>query len=194
MASVYNYTFDSLTRLGDDVCYNTERTKQNSSYGSYNVTNFFADDCALQKSFNFATQQPNVFLNGGFGNTGAGGCNVDNDSNMRIGSVQTNPKARISLYTRPFTTVPYLGRGPARPIEEARIQQGDYVRNKKSCSTVTETEFENQYTPMIPSLKATVSNPSNLVEGVASQGWIRGGLPSRELIRDNQYLHDSRKK
>ena len=194
MASVYNYTFDSLTRLGDDVCYNTERTKQNSSYGSYNVTNFFADDCALQKSLNFATQQPNVFLNGGFGNTGAGGCNVDNDSNMRIGSVQTNPKARISLYTRPFTTVPYLGRGPARPIEEARIQQGDYVRNKKSCSTVTETEFENQYTPMIPSLKATVSNPSNLVEGVASQGWIRGGLPSRELIRDNQYLHDSRKK
>ena len=193
MASVYNYTFDNLTRLGDDVCYNTERTKQNSSYGSYNVTNYFANNCGLQKPLEFATQQPNVFVNGGYGNTGVNGCNVDSDSNMRIGTIQTNPKARISLFTRPFTTVPYLGRGPSRPVEESRIQQGDYITNKKSCTTVTETEFDGQYTPMIPSLQATVSNPANLVEGVASQGWIRGGLPSRELIRDNQYLHSKQK-
>ena len=189
MASVYNYTFDNLTRLGDDVCYNTERNKQNTSYGSYNVTNYFSQNCGLQKPIEFATSQPNVFVNGGYGNSGAGGCNIDSDSNLKIGSVQTNPKARISLFTRPFATVPYLGRGPCRPIEESRIQQGDYITNKKSCSTVTETEFENQYTPMIPSLKASVTNPSNLVEGVAAKGWIRGGLPSRELIRDNEYLH-----
>ena len=30
---------------------------------------------------------------------GAGGCNVDSDSNLRIGSVQTNPKCRID-YTK----------------------------------------------------------------------------------------------
>lgn len=193
MASVYNFTFDNLTRLGDDVCYNTERTKQNTSYGSYNVTNYFSNDCGLQKPLAFATQQPNVFVNGGFGNSGVGGCNIDSDSNMRIGTIQTNPKARISLFTRPFTTVPYLGRGPSRPVEEARIQQGDSITNKKSCTTVTETHFEGQYTPMIPSLKATVNNPANLVEGVASEGWIRGGLPSRELIRDNQYLQSKQK-
>ena len=40
---------------------------------------------------------------------------------------------------------------------------------------------------MIPSLKATVQNPANLVEGVAADGWIRGGLPSRELTRDQDY-------
>ena len=192
MASVYNYTFDSLTRLGDDVCYNTERTKQNSAYGSYNVTNYFANNCGLQKPIEFATQQPNVFVNGGFGNSGAGGCNIDSDSNLKIGSVQTNPKAKISLFTRPFASVPYLGRGPSRPVEESRIQQGDFVTNKKSCTTVTETEFENQYVPMIPSLKATINNPANLVEGVAAEGWIRGGLPSRELIRDNSYLHSKK--
>mgnify|MGYP001058048708 CR=1 FL=1 len=194
MASVYNYTFDNLTRLGDDVCYNTERTKQNSSYGSYNVTNYFSNDCGLQKPLALATQQPNVFVNGGYGTVGAGGCNVDSDSNLRIGSVQTNPKAKISLYTRPFTTVPYLGRGPARPVEEARLQQGDNVRGKKSCSTISETEYENHYTPMIPSVKATISNPSNLVESSASKGWIRGGLPSRELVRDNQYLQSKQRK
>jgi hypothetical protein len=40
---------------------------------------------------------------------------------------------------------------------------------------------------MIPSLKASVTNPANLVEGVAAEGWIRGGLPSRELVKDKDY-------
>ncbi len=39
---------------------------------------------------------------------------------------------------------------------------------------------------MIPSVADTISNPANLVEGVASRGWIRGGLPSRELVRDEK--------
>ena len=43
-------------------------------------------------------------------------------------------------------------------------------------------------TPMIPSLQATISNPSNLVEGVAAEGWIRGGLPSRDLTKDQDYF------
>jgi len=107
---------------------------------------------------------------------------------MKIGTIQTNPKARISLYERPFVTVPYLGRGPSRPIEESKLQQGDFVTNKKSCNTISELEYTNQYTPMIPTLKATVSNPNNLVEGVAAKGWIRGGLPSRELVRDQDYV------
>ena len=42
-------------------------------------------------------------------------------------------------------------------------------------------------TPMIPSLKASISNPSNLLEGVAADGWIRGGVPSRELTQDKDY-------
>jgi hypothetical protein len=188
MASVYNYTFENSTRLGDDVCYLSERNKQNTAYGSYGVTNYFSQYCGLAKPIEFATSQPDVFVNGGFGNSGAGGCNINYDSMMKIGTIQTHPKARISLYERPFVTVPYLGRGPSRPIEESKLQQGDFVTNKKSCNTISELEYTNQYTPMIPTLKATISNPNNLVEGVASKGWIRGGLPSRELVRDQDYM------
>ena len=32
-------------------------------------------------------------------------------------------------------------------------------------------------------------NPANCVEGVASEGWIRGGVPSRELTRDADYFN-----
>lgn len=190
MASVYNYTFDNLSRLGDDVCYNTERQKQNSSYGSYNITNYFSNNCGLKQPLVFATSQPNIFVNGGYGNSGVGGCNIDSDSNLKIGSEQNKPKCRISLQTRPFTTVPYLGRGSHNPVQESRLQQGDFITNKKSCTTTTEmSHIDYRHTPMIPSLRASVTNPANLVEGVASEGWIRGGLPSRELIRDQDYLN-----
>jgi len=184
MASLYNYTFDSLSRLGDDVCYNTERQKQNNEYGSYNVTNFFAQNCGMEKTLDFATSQPNVFVQGGYGNSGAGGCNINSDSMLKIGSEQNKSRCRISLYSRPFTTVPYLGRGRRDPVQESRIQQGDHTNNKKSCSSISEiSHIDYRHTPMIPGLKATITNPVHSIEGVAAEGWIRGGLPTRELIR-----------
>lgn len=189
MASIYNYTFDNLSRLGDDVCYLNERNKQNTHYGSYTTTNYFGGNCNNNMPMKVATSQPNIFVKDGFGPSGPGGCNIDNDSNLRIGSIQANPKSRISLLTRPFATVPYLGRGAARPIEESRIQQGELVSNRKSVNTASEVSYiEYKNYPLIPSLKSTITNPNNLVEGVAAKGWIRGGLPSRDLVRDQDYM------
>ena len=144
----------------------------------------------MKKPIEFATNQPSIFYNGGYGNyCGAGGCNIDSDSKLKIGSIQTNPKCRISLYQRPFATVPFLGRGPPRPVIESRIQQGAYNAETKSCKTVTEKSFQDYVeTPLVPTLQATIQNPANLVEGVAANGWIRGGLPSREISRDRDYL------
>lgn len=41
--------------------------------------------------------------------------------------------------------------------------------------------------PLIPSIASTVTNPSNLIEGVAANGWVRGGIPSREMSREKAY-------
>ena len=190
MASIYQYTFNNLSRIGDDRCGITARDNQNSEYGSYNLKNFFSQWCGMKVPIEFATSQPAIFYNGGYGNySGAGGCNIQSDSNLKIGSIQTHPKCRISLQQRPFVTVPFLGLGPPKPVMEARLQQGAYINDMKSCKTVTEKSFKNLVeVPLVPTLQATIQNPANLVEGVASKGWIRGGLPSRELTRDQDYL------
>jgi hypothetical protein len=190
MTSVHNFTFDKLSRIGDDLCGINERDLQNKDFGSYTTTNYFSQYCGMKKPIEFATSQPNIFYNGGFGNyCGAGGCNIQEGTNLQIGSIQTRSKCRISLYERPFATVPFLGRGPARPVLESRLQQGGYSGNKKSCKTVTEQSFNFDQTPLIPSVAATIQNPNNLVEGVAAAGWIRGGLPSRDLSRDEDYIN-----
>jgi hypothetical protein len=93
------------------------------------------------------------------------------------------------LNQRPYATVPYLGRGTTNVVLETQILQGkDLANNRKSANPSSEINYANySNTPLIPSVQATITNPNNLIESVAAEGWIRGGLPSRELARDKDY-------
>ena len=185
MASVHDYTFNNMARIGDDSCDISQRNLQNSKHANYMLDNF-RPACPMSKAIEFATSQPNVNYNGSH-QVGINGCNIDENSELSLTKI-TKPKCRISLFHRPFATVPYLGRGKSNPVLESQIQQGDLANNRKSSNPSSEVCYIGyQNTPMIPSLQASVTNPSNLVEGVAAKGWIRGGLPSRELTRDKDY-------
>jgi len=182
-----DFTFDSLSRIGDDSCGLSQRNIQNTSQSNYLLTNFFSQDCGMKRPIEFATTQPNINFTGGF-QVGAGGCNIDTNSDLLIGTINTNPKCRISLYERPFKTVPFLGRGSSNPVLESHIQQGDMITNKKSINTTTEqSHMPYSNYPLLPSIENSITNPANLVEGVAADGWIRGGVPSRELQKDKDY-------
>ena len=102
MATVHNYTFYNLSRIGDDQCGITGRDAQNNEFGTYSTTNYFVNWCGMKKPIAFATSQPDVFYNGGYGPCGAGGCNISSDSKLKIGSIQTHPKCKISLYQKTF--------------------------------------------------------------------------------------------
>jgi hypothetical protein len=182
MASVHSYTFYNQSHLGDDAAAISERDQENANFSDLQTTNYFA--CGMKQPLETALAQPNVFLNGGLGFSDAGGCNIDADSQLRIGGIQTNPSCKLDLFQRPFATVPYLGRGAVRPVVESKLQQGDFITNRKSCSTITENTFTQVYTPLVPSLKATIDNPHNLVENVADKGWVRGGMSTRNFMRD----------
>ena len=74
-------------------------------------------------------------------------------------------------------------------LRKTKLQQGLYVGDKKSCKNVTEKSFRTTDIDLVPSLKESIQNPSYLIEGVANKGWIRGGIPSREITRDNDYFN-----
>jgi hypothetical protein len=189
MAFVYNYTFDNLSRIGNDACTQDQNTIQNIQASNYLLQNYFINDCSMKQPIALATAQPGIMYNGGSG-SGAGGCNIDSSSDLLIGSVQTHPKCRISLFQRPFSTVPYLGRGSVDPILESQIMQGELLTNKRSVNKLSEkSDIKYQITPLIPSVKDRVTNPVYSVEGVASEGWVRGGIPSRELTKDRDYYN-----
>ena len=132
--------------------------------------------------------QPSINFKGAH-QVGTGGCNVDDNSALMIDQGQNRPKCRISLYQRPFATVPYLGRGACHPDLESQLQQGDRQSSKKSVLQTTEqSHIPYSATPLVPSLAESVTNPVHLVEGVAMDGWVRGGIPSREMSKNEESL------
>jgi len=176
--------FFNQSRIGVDEVSMTQIDLQDRAQNQY-MLQPFDQDCAMRKPIEFATSQVNVNFcaAGGMGNQcGVGGCNIDENSQLLLGSLQTHPKSRISLFHRPFATVPYLGKGPFDPTAESQLQQTDsFSNNKKSVNTISEISYIpiTNY-PLIPSIQDTVTNPVYLVEGVAMDGWVRGGASSRK--------------
>lgn len=189
MANVSSYTFDNMSRIGNDNCCIDQNTIQNVASCNYMTQNYFASDCSMKNPISLATSQPGVMYNGGY-NSGAGGCNINENSELLIGSIQTHPRCHIDLFQRPFATVPFLGRGSVNPVIESQIQQGELVVNKRSVNNLSETSYIKYHqTPLLPAIKEKMSDSSKKIESDASDGWIRGGVPSRELTRDTDYFN-----
>jgi len=189
MASVSSYTFDNMSRIGLDSCYKSQTDIQNVASCNYNTQNYFASDCSMKNPISLATSQPGIMYNGGY-NVGAGGCNINSNSELMIGTIQTHPRCRIDLFHRPFATVPFLGRGSVNPVVESQILQGEQLVNKRSINKLSEQSYIKYHqTPLLPSVQEKINNPANKIENVASDGWIRGGVPSRELTRDADYFN-----
>jgi len=183
-----DYSFNDLTRLGDDHCTIDQNSIQNVNTCNYLLQNYYTKDCSMKDAKALATSQPCINYKGSLG-IGPNGCNVDDSSKLLIGGLNTHPRCRIDLFQRPFATVPYLGRGSVDPVVESQMLQGDSITNRRSVTHLTEKSFlKHHTTPLIPEVKETIQNPNNLVEGVAQDGWIRGGVPSRELTKDQNYF------
>lgn len=184
MAYYSNFTFGNLSRMGTDTCCIDQRTVQDTQSCNYSLQNYFLQDGCMSRPIAFATSQPFVNYKGSYG-MGVNGCNVDDSSKLTIGSVQTNPKARIDLFHRPFATVPYLGRGSVDAAVELQLQQGEGVTNRKSTTNLSEKNYMKYSTiPLVPEVKENIQNPNRMIESDALNHWVRGGVPSRELTRD----------
>ncbi len=187
--STSDYLFENLSRIGSDPTTNTQQNLLNIKHANYNLTNLNNMGCGMTKAIDTATQQPNVFFTG-CSEVGPNGCHVDVNSNLKIGSIQNNPKSRIMLHPRPFITVPYLGRGSCNVETETELQQGDALRLKKSANNLSEVCLADQQAyPMLDEKRQEATNTSHIIEADASSAWIRGGMPSRDVFKNKKYTN-----
>ena len=175
--SLADYKFNQSARFGNDSADQSQRTLQNTKYLT-SVLSHYSSDKSSGESIHFATQYPGIMVSGTNGGLGLGGMSVDHESNLLWKTDPQRPHEKLQLQTRPFLTVPYLGRGSCDPTLESQLRLGETVRGKKSVSTVMEQNFYplDQY-PMESSKKANVGT----VEEYALDGWKRGGKSSRDL-------------
>ena len=184
--------FNLTDRIGSDSCGLSQRNVQNKTSLSY-LMESFASDCPMSKAVNFATCQPAINYSGSH-QMGMGGCNVDANSMLHIRDLSRD-KCKVSLWQRPFATVPYLGRGRSNHLVESQLRKGELgilAAKAKSSHPDSEVSYlRYTTTPLIPQLQADVDNSSRKIEEDAAGGWIRGGLPSRALERGREYVASS---
>ena len=167
-----------LTNVRDDLCAVQQFYKQSSGPGSYATTYLVPD---ARKVNPLAVENLIIYPREGYGLNNQ---NINADSVLRNQPGFMSKRCNTRQQARPFLSVPFMGGGRGNAEVETILQHAEFSRMGKACDTVTETFFENQYTPLVPSLAASIQDPKNLIPEVAASGWIRGGLPSREYIRN----------
>jgi hypothetical protein len=181
----YSYAFNQMGRIDNDPVDNTQKNLSNNRYSNYLLSNYLGNP--NDKHVKFATQQPAMVPNGlAFGN-GLNGDVIDSDSMLLIKTQEERPYEKLQLLQRPFSTVPYLGRGYSNPVLESQLQQGEMIRGKQSVSTIMEQSFLNySLYPTDDTMKDHVNNTAYTVEESALNGWVRGGADTR-ITTDDLY-------
>lgn len=170
---------NGFTRLRDDACDVEQRMRDSAGPGSYITRNLVPSPMTALR-----TELPNPTMLGAEG-YGWNNRAMDEDSRLRINATQEGRfRAPLHVQSRPFATVPYMGKGKGVPDIESSLIYADWARISRPCATVTETFFANQFTPLVPHLAAHIQNPANLIPEVASPGWLRMGVPTRAFVRD----------
>ena len=179
------YSLHNRTHTHDDPCYVDVHTAQSRGPGNYQLNNHFLCECLIPDAVNVATENPAVFFQNGHD---VGGCVIDDSTKLRIGKTRKYPKCPDQLFNRPYLTVPFMGRGSGNMNVESKLQPGEDSSSKRQCNVLSGVSIPNFFTPLVPHLKDNVQDPENLIQEVADENWIRGGAPSRLVIRDVDYL------
>lgn len=181
MSSVSSYLFNNVGRIGADVTDQSQRNVYNTRFTNHTLSNYFSDK-ASNSHVNFALKQPTVMFSGTTHGSGLIGTAVETESILKLKTEQDHAVEKLQLFPRPFLTVPYLGRGSCDPTLESQLLLGEMVSDKKSASTIMDKSFA-QYAlyPTDKKMEERVNNAANTVEEAALDGWVRGGMTTREM-------------
>tara|TARA_Y100001970_G_scaffold75649_1_gene95849 strand:+ start:406 stop:1035 length:630 start_codon:yes stop_codon:yes gene_type:complete len=187
-------TFKEASLISDNLLVQLDN-KQAQGPGNYHLDNQNSCECGLKEARSIQTSQPGIHLKGGVGWSGENGCLVDTDSNLRQNTeILTNRRVINQLTTRLSSTTPNYSKGYYDVDTESIIRPGDFASDQKPCIGTTEASFGNYFTPMIPKLKTEVQDNKHIIPEDSKQDWVRGGLPTRQMIRNEDYLRRCQEK
>ena len=167
-----------LTHTRDDACGISSYYSQSVSPGRYAVTNLVPDASTVNP---LAIQNLTNYPREGFG---ANNHEIDTESVLKNQAHFKNNRCLIRNQARPFLSVPFMGSGRGNSDVESMLIHAEQVRQGKECGTVTEQAFDGVFEPLIKPVRDSIQNPEHLVTESAAKGWIRGGIPSRQYLRD----------
>lgn len=184
---VDSYTFNNLGRIGSDLTHSSQHAVHNTRFANHLLADYTSETIS-DGHITFASKFPTMNITGTAHGTGLNGNIIDNNSELTLNTKQNRPLEKLQLNPRPFATIPYLGRGSVDPVLETQLIQGENSNEKKSISTIMEQSFSDLSTqPVTDKMKDRVTSAKFNVEEAALDGWVRGGVSTRELTSHTKY-------
>ena len=186
--------FTKASLLSDRVAVDLD-VIQSQGPGYYTMENMYGCGCELKDAREVQLSQPMINFEGGKGWIGEKGCLVDVDSKLREDKDKLTDKRYIrQLIERPHLTTANLVKGYFDVDVESVIRPGNFASDDKACNSLSGVTIGNYFTPMIPKLQDEVQNPLHIIPEDSMQSWVRGGLPSRQMQRNKDYLRRCQEK
>lgn len=158
-------------------------TIQSASSYEYVVSNNYHKNHTHPNNIEFATQCLDMNFSDGFG--------VNPDviqDEKKAGKVQVFNLDKNQLFTRPFLTIPYMGKGKHYVDNESSLLSGETTTQKRQCNSLAGVFLEGQFTPLLDNLKETIQNPQHIIPENSNINWIRGGIDTTQIAKDIDYF------
>lgn len=175
--------------LQNDVATITLDTHQSIGVGAYQLDNMYGGECALKNAREIQVSQPAINFNGGRGWMGEKGCLIDNDSNLRF---YDSTNLRFINQLPNLQTNGFFGKGDFNVDDESIIQSSNITKLDRPCNVLSGVSIENLQPALFPMnerLKSEVQDPKHIVPEDSMTSWVRGGLPSRQIARNVDYIN-----
>ena len=168
---------------------------QSQGPGNYYLNNMYGCECGLKDAREVQLSQVMVNFQGGLGWMGEKGCLINNDTKLRQNDERlTNKKYIHQLVERPHLTTGDLSKGYFDVDTESVIRPGIFASEDKPCNGLSGVTIGNFFTPLIPKLRDEVQDVKHIIPENSMDSWVRGGLPTRQMQRNTDYLRRCQEK
>ena len=119
---------------------------------------------------------------------GEDGCLIDKDSELRENKDKLTNKRYIHQFPQ-LMNQGFFGKGEFHVDTESVIRDSDSTTLDKGCNILSgSTTLPYSLTPMIQKLEEEVQDTKHIIPEDSIDFWIRGGLPTRQIVRNLDYM------
>jgi len=177
------FSLNEWTGIKDTGCYKTVTEKASEKVGNYSLSNFNSCECTAEEQRQLSIVHPTVPFRDGYGWSSINGCNIDKDSNLRNARNLTNTREIHQLHPREVLTEPYKSSGSFNTESENKLIFSEPTSQKRQSNSLSGVTID-RFIPQLSIIKNNIQNPKHLIPEENSKTWRRGGIDTRNIVRD----------
>lgn len=177
-----NFIINQNTNIQNDPCFHTTSDNNNKLIFQYSFLPQINKNQDTRNEYINSTKTVGILQDT---NYDLNGKNIDTSTLLRNGVIE-NTGPRKELDTRLFPGAPLMSTGQSELKNtdlSSRLKMGEDTRKTKSANATSSYSADN-FIPLVPSIAENIQN----VDHIIPTFWVRGGMSSRTVIRNMDYM------